>query len=199
MSTQPSTQPTALPSVDDILDGTPSAKFETIGDTVTGRIITSESRQQTDMDTGELLFWNDGRPRMQVLITLEQPDGDDVRLYVKGNMQNAIKKALRDSDAKLLPGGTLTVTYTGDGEPTKRGWNAPKQYTAVYQPGDAFDQAAAAEAPAAPTQATAAPEPAPEPPPAPASAAGPQRPASVPDAVWITLTPEQQQAMSSIQ
>ncbi|WP_344098603.1 hypothetical protein, partial [Nocardiopsis tropica] len=30
-------------------------------------------------------------------------------------------------------GGKLTVTYTGDGEPTKRGMHPPKLYSAAYQ------------------------------------------------------------------
>ncbi|MFS8609767.1 MAG: ATP:cob(I)alamin adenosyltransferase [Gammaproteobacteria bacterium] len=31
-------------------------------------------------------------------------------------------------------GGTLAVQYTSDGEPSRRGMNPPKQYTAAYKP-----------------------------------------------------------------
>jgi hypothetical protein len=33
-----------------------------------------------------------------------------------------------------LPGGELIVTYTGDGEPTRKGLNPPKLYSVVYVP-----------------------------------------------------------------
>jgi len=51
--------------------GIPSAKFPTVGTTVTGTIVREpELQQQTDFDTGEPLTWPDGRPRMQVRVIL---------------------------------------------------------------------------------------------------------------------------------
>ena len=34
----------------------------------------AESRQQSDLETGELLTWPDGRPRMMLVVTLQTDD-----------------------------------------------------------------------------------------------------------------------------
>jgi hypothetical protein len=50
-------------------------------------------------------------------------------------MTGAIGQALRKAAAtEPAPGGTLTITYTGDGAPTRPGLSGPKQYTAEYTP-----------------------------------------------------------------
>lgn len=150
--------------------GAPSAKFDTPGDTVTGRIVaTPELRQQTDFTSGKPLFWDNGDPRMQLVVTLqtEQHDpsiADDDgtrRVYVKGQLQKAVQQAVRQAGAPGLEvGGTLTVTYTGDGEVKQRGMNPPKLYTATYKAAAAsfLDQQQPAEqSPAAPAVPPAAP------------------------------------------
>ena len=51
--------------------GVGSAKFDAHGDCVNGTITeTPELRQQTDFDTGAPLFWDDGKPKMQLVVTL---------------------------------------------------------------------------------------------------------------------------------
>jgi hypothetical protein len=131
--------------------GTTSAKFPTIGTSVTGTICRQpEVQQQTDVTTGELKFWpSDNKPMQQlqvVLQTTEQDDPDDDgqrAIYVKGKMQAAVRDAVRKSGAKGLEvGGALTVTFVGEGESPKRGMNPPKLYSASYTPATA---AAAAE------------------------------------------------------
>src|SRR5690606_2848911 len=62
-------------------------------------------------------------------------DNGERALYIKGNLLKAVREAVRKAGAKGLDvGGTLTVTYSGDGEVSKRGINPPKLYTAVYAP-----------------------------------------------------------------
>lgn len=121
--------------------GTVSAKFPTIGTSVTGTICRQpEVTQQTDITTGEPKFWPDGRPRQQLVVHLQTAErdpavinDDGVRtLYIKANMHKAVREAVRRSGALLEVGGTLTVTYTGDDAPTQRGMNAPKLYSASY-------------------------------------------------------------------
>jgi hypothetical protein len=77
----------------------PSAKFETHGDTVTGVITdTPEVRPQTDFDSGQPLFWDDGKPKMQLVVTLATDQRDPAnadddgtrRVYVKGKLQQAV-------------------------------------------------------------------------------------------------------------
>jgi hypothetical protein len=124
--------------------GVPSVKFAKIGDSVTGRIIREPNvQQQRDYETGEVLTWPDGNPKIQlrVFLTTDQRDGADPddtgerALYVKGAMQTAISRALLTAGAKKLDvGGILTVKYTGNGQPRQRGMHPPKVYSAQYVP-----------------------------------------------------------------
>jgi len=143
--------------------GVTSAAFPEVGTTVSGRICWGpEARQQTDMDTGEPKTFPNGDPMMQIIVHLEtaerdpaNPDDDGVRaLYIKFNLLNAVRAAVKTAKAKGLQiGGVLTVTYSGDGEQKKKGFNPPKLYTATYQP----PAAAAANAILTDSQPAAAP------------------------------------------
>jgi hypothetical protein len=160
--------------------GATSAKFEAPGDTTSGTITEApEVRQQTDIQSGEPVFWPSGDPKMQLIVTLQttlRDDADDDgkrRIYVKGkSLTEAVREAVKKTGARgLETGGTLTVTYTGDGQATQRGFNPPKLYTATYARPDTTAQSGeflgvqatpAQPAPAA-TQAAAGPaQPSPE-------------------------------------
>jgi hypothetical protein len=154
---------TDLGSVSDFLmgGGIPSAKFEKPGTVVSGRIArTPEVQQQRDFDTGKPKFWDDGTPQKQIVVQLQTqlrdpqiPDDDGVRvIYIRGNMLTAIRQAVRAAGAQLETGGTLSITYTGDGEPSKRGFNPPKLYSATYTAGSqaAVNDLLANDGPAAP-------------------------------------------------
>lgn len=170
--------------------GASSAKFSTIGDTVTGTIAEApEVKQQTDLKDGAPLVWPSGDPKMQLVVTLQTETRDDAdddgkrRLYIKGkSLTDATREAVKAVGAKGLEiGGTLTVTYVGDGEASQRGFNPPKLYKASYVRPDTTAQQAgffgggeqAAPAPAQQPAAApvAAPQAAPAPAPAPAAAA----------------------------
>lgn len=120
--------------------GARSAAFKEHGDRVWGTIMSSDLRQQTDFDSGKLLFWDDGNPRMQVRVMLltelhEDDDDDGLRaVYIKGAMQKAVNTALVTANAQgIEDGGKLLVQYTGDGEAQGRK-NPPKLYYAKYEP-----------------------------------------------------------------
>jgi hypothetical protein len=176
--------------------GVPSAKFPTVGTSVTGTIVRQpELRQQTDITSGKPKFWDDGSPRQQVVVTLATNERDatltdddgERAVYVKGNLTKAVREAVRTSGAKGLEvGGTLTVTFVGEGQ-AERGMNAPKLYSASYVPAPAV---AAANFLAADEPEQAAP-----PAPAPAMAGAPAAaPAGVDPAALAALqnlTPEQ--------
>lgn len=133
-----------VPSADDFLLGgsVPSAKFPAIGTTVSGRVTERPTvEQQRDFTTGELKWWEDGKPQLQLVITVstserdpENPDDDGTRrFYVKGQMKNAVAQAVRAAGAKGIEvGGTLTITYARDGQKSNPRFNAPKEYTAQY-------------------------------------------------------------------
>ena len=128
----------------------PSAKFPTIGTTITGTIVEPPVVvDQRDFD-GNIQTWDDGSAKKQLVITiatdLRDPEIEDDKgirkVYVSGSkkpesksLTAAIGGAVREAKANGLEvGGTLTVQYIGDGTPSKRGFNAPKQYAATYVP-----------------------------------------------------------------
>lgn len=129
-----------------LMGGASAVKFDDKGDTVTGVIIAEPTiAQQRDFQTGEPAFWDKDKtqPKQQMIVTLRtqerdtsDPDDDgERRLFVASpNMRKAIAAAVREAKRKgLAVGGTLTVTYTADGE-KQRGLNPPKLYSAKYVP-----------------------------------------------------------------
>lgn len=129
--------------------GAKAFQFNEFGDTVSGEVTQCEVRQQTSME-GELLSWPDGKPRMQLVITLQttlkdNDDDDGLRtVYAKGgrfdvakgegsSMRDAIADAVRTIGAKSIDvGDELAVSFTGLGV-AKRGYQAPKLYTAGFR------------------------------------------------------------------
>lgn len=184
--------------------GAPAAKFKNQGDTVTGKIIEPPSvQQQKDPETGKLLTFEDGNPKVQLVIKLQtdlrDPEIDDDdgtrRLFVTatnakqgGGMKGAFQRAgVRNPEV----GGTLSVTYTHDGEASSAYRKPPKQYQVSYQPPSA--QAAAAFIGAG-AQA-AAPAPVAYAPPAPPAE---QPPAGITPEMWASFTPEAKAALKAM-
>lgn len=135
--------------------GVPWAKFEKHGDSITGTVVKSETRQSRDFLSGEPKTWDNGDPMIEVVITLatdlrdkevENDDGTRQLVVNKANMKAAIASALRASKSKLDLGGTLTVTYTSDGKPRQKGMSGAKQFEATYAPGTPMSDAEVAAA-----------------------------------------------------
>lgn len=125
-----------------LVGGAPAAKFPEKGATVEGTILSAVVVQQTDMD-GNLLTWADGNPRMQVVVTLQtdsfdpEIDGDDGmrRLFVRGQMQAAVRQAIAQAGERgLARGGVLKVQYHDEKPAAKKGYSAQKLYRARYTP-----------------------------------------------------------------
>jgi hypothetical protein len=132
-------------SADDFLSGgIPSAKFNDIGVMHQGVITAFEVGQQRDINTGQPKFWPDGKPCEQMVITIQTKERDSAiddddgerRLYVNrpGGMYSALTAAIKVSKSKFVVGGSLAIKYVGNGTPTKKGHNPPKQYIAKYTP-----------------------------------------------------------------
>lgn len=210
--------------------------FPVVGTTISGTIIDEPiTRQQTDPDSGDLKVWKDGSPQLVLVIQLatnlrdpSEPDDDGTRsvwVSIQG-MRKAIATAVKATGRKQLDvGGTLTVSYVGDGEKTNPKLNAPKLFTASYVAPNASTamladgQGNGAAAYATPS-ATPAPVPYPQaappvyaapvaavPYPVAASyqvpaAAAPAPPVQLPPGmtvdVWNQLTPEARTALASI-
>lgn len=124
--------------------GVKSFSFENHGDSVTGIITFKELRQQTDPDTREAVYWEDGRPKMQVVAHLqttlaEDEEDDGLRsVYIRANVRAAVQAALKEAKAQDIElGGLLTLTYVSTDKPKNKAWSGRKNYTAQYiPPGD---------------------------------------------------------------
>lgn len=121
-----------------------SAAFKQHNDEVDGVVVSVEMRQQTKFGTNEPMTWDDGNPRMQMVVTLQVTgdavdDDDDLlrKVYVRGAMQGAVKNAVvKAGETGLEVGGRLFVRYVSDGEPASAGMSGAKQYFAKYAPPD---------------------------------------------------------------
>lgn len=131
--------------------GAKAFAFDNIGDRVKGVIVAMQKRQQTDMQTGEPSFWQNGDPKymLQVSLQTELQDSDDDEglrsVFLRGgnftvakgkgtSSLNAVKDAVKRSgtDKGIEIGGTLTLEYTGEAPKNKGGFNPAKLYTADY-------------------------------------------------------------------
>lgn len=210
-----------MQSIDLASGGSASFPFQNIGDSVTGKILNLEELQQTDLQTGEVKTFTNGQPMMMYRVELQTNlrDGemdDGVRsVYLKGSKkpesQSSLAAVLQavltaTGRAALTVGGTLTLTYTGDGVAKGRGFSAPKQYSAQYAaPSVSLDpQPAAAPqapAPAAPASPWGSQPAAPASPwgnqPAAPQAPAPATPATPAPAAPSGLTPEQIAALKT--
>lgn len=114
----------------------PSAKFPEVGAAVQGKVVEIGKGTVPTFDNkgrvnGTLVDETTGAEVEQVEVTLEQDSGVKIMLHTYGSIFYAIGRALAEIGAEdLNVGDLLTVTYTGDGEPTAKGRNAPKQYSA---------------------------------------------------------------------
>jgi hypothetical protein len=131
-----------LPSVDDLLSSVsvPSISFKNakVGDSFTGTIIGLDSVQVRDFATGDPKFWDDGKPQMQVQVTLDTAytdadlDEDDGtrRVYLFGQKLSAARQALKEAGAqKFEIGMEFTITLSGTKPAKTKGFNDVKLYS----------------------------------------------------------------------
>lgn len=132
-------------------NGAKAFDFSDIGVKVSGVIVEMKKQQQTDMQTGEPQFWNNGEPKMMLRVTLQtdmrtSDDDEGLRsVYLRGGNFTAVtgkgtsslvavKDAVRRSGKGIEPGGRLTLEFSGLGQAPSKGFNPPKLYVADYQP-----------------------------------------------------------------
>lgn len=143
-----------LDEVNDFLlgQGAKAFQFEKLGDAVTGEILDAVKKQQTSLESGAPQFWDDGNPKMMLVVTLQTSLHDDAdddgkrTVYLRGgNPQvaegkgtstlRAVQEAVKKSGSKkgIELGATLTLAYTGNG-PRKGGMSPAKLYSAAFKP-----------------------------------------------------------------
>ncbi len=113
----------------------PSAKFPTVGTTVAGTVLGIEESDVPAFNAKGRIEGvqrdEEGNVVTQLDVTLATPTGKVV-VHTGGAIFHAINRALGELGVDGLDvGDTLSVEYTGDGEPTAKGRNAPKQYAAT--------------------------------------------------------------------
>lgn len=151
-------------------DKVPSASFLKIGDTHEGEILDLKKSQQTDIKTGKPQFWDNGDPKIQIVVTIQTEENDDEiedddgrrRLYLKFNLLKAVREAINEAEAEngLEIGGWLSVTFVKQDKPASRAVSGTKHYEATYEEPD---PAAAANAYLEGGDGEEEPEPEPEP------------------------------------
>ena len=191
-------------SFNDLLaGGAKTIKFDSIGETITGIIQSVTTRQVTTFGSGQPEFWDDGNPKMQIVITIQSDDLEDGEgsFYAKawGSDKQALAAGIAaaglTADQALAPGNQITITHTELRPHKNPAFNASKIYSfdfvAKASPG--VTAALSTPTPTAPA-ATPAQAPAPAPAPAPAQPATPAptaNPAGIPELIKAGLSDEQ--------
>lgn len=115
----------------------PAVKFAEVGDMVTGFVREISKMEDKDL-SGETRRWASGDPKHVYVFTLDVA-GEELSLWVRGQMVTAIREAAAAANVKSLVGCKLTVKHTGLGEVKQKGYNAPKLYKAKVEPQQSID------------------------------------------------------------
>ena len=120
-----------------------SASFKNIGDSVAGEIVRSDTMQQRDIKDGKPLFWDDGKPKESLVLSIQtgeavDDEDDGIRnVYVKvpSQMLTALRIALRQARAKGIENGAgIRITYVSEKPAESKGMSPAKQYEVAYEP-----------------------------------------------------------------
>lgn len=131
-----------LPSVDDLLQGggSPSLSFKdtNVGESYEGVITATRAVQVRNYeDPTKLEFWDDGKPKMQIEVTLQtkylDPSNDEDtgerRVFLFGQKLTALKEELKKKGlTKLEVGSTFKITLVGTKPAKNPRYNDVKQY-----------------------------------------------------------------------
>lgn len=128
--------------------GGPPLSFKQDGAGYIGTFLSMDTTEQTDPATGEVKTFDNGDPRMQLVVSLEtalrnpaddQDDGER-RWFVSWSAAKAFKAALRAARTDGALGDTIAVVHTGTDEPAKKGLNGTKRYAVkVWRAGTKID------------------------------------------------------------
>jgi hypothetical protein len=130
-----------LPDPNDLLGtrSVPSISFKdaSVGDAFTGVITDLRTVQVRSYDSGELEFWDDGKPKLQIEVTLATDyldpslDADDGtrRVYLFGQKLAAAKQEMKSNGlSKLEKGMKFTIKFTGTKPSSNKKYNDVKLY-----------------------------------------------------------------------
>lgn len=137
-----------LPDYNDLLSSKsiPSISFKDakIGDAFTGIITELETAQVRNYESGEPEFWEDGNPKLQVVVTLatdyldpsiDEDDGTR-RVYLFGQKLAAARAAMKAAGMqKLEIGSKFTITFSGEKPSSNKKYNNVKIYEITLEKG----------------------------------------------------------------
>lgn len=136
-----------LPDPNDMLSSTsvPSLSFKDakVGTAFTGVITDLETVQVRDFATGDPKFWDDGKPQLQIAVTLDtdyrdaeiEEDDGTRRVYLFGQKLTAAKQAMKEAGiTKLEKGFTFTISLVGEKPAKVKGYNPVKLYGITIVP-----------------------------------------------------------------
>ena len=136
-----------LPDPNDLL-GTrsiPSISFKDakVGDSFSGVITDLKTVQVRSYDSGEPEFWDDGKPKLQIEVTLatdyldpslDEDDGTR-RVYLFGQKLSAAKQEMKAKGlSKLEKGMAFTISFTGEKPSSNKKYNNVKLYGIEIEP-----------------------------------------------------------------
>ena len=128
-----------MTNADDFMSGgdsLPAIKFPNVGDTASGVVCDVRKLEDRTPD-GTVKTWSNGDP-MHVFVFDLDTDGDgdaDASLWVRGNMVTALRGALAEAGLKPSDRPKITVKFAELGEPSRKGYSAPKLFKAKAEPG----------------------------------------------------------------
>lgn len=138
-----------LPDPNDLLSGgsIPSLSFKDVkvGTAYTGTITDLQTVQVKDFATGEPKYWEDGKPQLQIQVTLAtdlrdpsiDDDNGDRRVYLFGQKLTAAREALKASGMqKFELGSKFTITFSGTKPAKTKGFNDVKLYSISVEKGN---------------------------------------------------------------
>ena len=138
-----------LPDPNDLLSGgsIPSLSFKDVkvGTSYTGTITDLQTVQVKDFATGEPKYWEDGKPQLQIQVTLAtdlrdpsiDDDNGDRRVYLFGQKLTAAREALKASGMqKFELGSKFTITFSGTKPAKTKGFNDVKLYSIAVEKGN---------------------------------------------------------------
>lgn len=137
----------ALPDPNSLLSSqsVPSISFKDakVGDSFSGTITDLETAQVRNYETGEPEFWEDGNPKLQIVVTLATEyidpdlDGDDGsrKVYLFGQKLTAAKQAMKDANvSKLEKGFGFAISFIGEKPSSNKKYNNVKLYGITITP-----------------------------------------------------------------
>lgn len=111
--------------------------------TFEGDVLSQERAQQVNIETRKPMTWDDGRPRLKNIVTLQtdlkdDEDDDGIRqlhVNIPSALHNSIVEAIKSAQTGTLRNRDhLATTWTHTDEPTRKGLSGQKQFKSLITP-----------------------------------------------------------------